>query len=139
MRIRRDLFEEMVGHAVGERPRECCGLVATDDGEAVQVYRATNRYEHPMYGYRLDDGELYRFNAEIEDAGRSLGAIYHSHPRTPPTPSQTDINLAHVPETGEPLWPGTIYIIVGFEGADPEVRAWRIRSDGYDEVELSVE
>ena len=139
MRISRALYDEIVAHARAEAPRECCGLVAADDGEAVRVYRAGNAYEHPMYGYRVDEAELYRAHADIEDAGLALGAIYHSHPRSPAVPSQTDINLAHVPNTDQPWWPGTIYVIVGLADYPPEVRAWNITAGGYEEVELQVE
>ena len=54
----------------------------------------------------------------IEDAGWELGAIYHSHTRSPPVPSQTDINLA--------FYPDALYVIVGVAGSAPEVRAFRI-------------
>jgi proteasome lid subunit RPN8/RPN11 len=66
--------------------------------------------------------------------------MYHSHPRTAAKPSQTDINTAVPPQLGKPLWPGTVYIIIGFpEGQDePEVRAFEIDADGVAEVALSV-
>ena len=43
-----------------------------------------------------------------EAAGADLGAIYHSHTRTEPYPSQTDINFAA-------NWPGVEWIIVGLD------------------------
>ena len=72
-------------------------------------------------------------------AGLDLGAIYHSHTRTEPKPSQTDINLAVMPGSGEQLWPGTLYVIVGVAGDEPEVKAYRIESAGVEEVALSVQ
>ncbi len=75
--------------------------------------------------------------ARSRSAGWDYGAIYHSHTRSAPTPSQTDINMALVPGVG-PLWPGSIYIIVGLAEAEPEVRAFRIESDTPEEVALSV-
>jgi len=36
------------------------------------------------------------------------------------------------------LWPGSLYLIVGVAGDEPEVRAWRIESDTPEEVVLSV-
>ena len=43
--------------------------------------------------------ELLRVHDRLdEDDGLELGAIYHSHTRTEPMPSQTDINLAFYPE-----------------------------------------
>ncbi|MGH2851802.1 MAG: Mov34/MPN/PAD-1 family protein [Solirubrobacteraceae bacterium] len=138
MRIRRDLVEEMLGYALAERPRECCGLVAASGDEAVRVYPVVNTHDHPEYGYVVDGRELLERLDEIEGEGWTLGAIYHSHPRTAPVPSQTDINLAFVPDVG-PVWPGSLYIIVGFETAEPCVRAYRIDSSTPEEVELSVE
>ena len=137
MRISRELLDAMIAHASEERPNECCGLVAASGDEAVRVYRVANVHDHPQYGYVVDGRELYERLDEIEAAGWRLGAIYHSHPRTAPIPSQTDINLAFVPAVGA-VWPGSLYIIVGFESAAAEVRAYRIESDTPEEVVLSV-
>ena len=58
-------------------------------------YRADNERDSP-YGYSLDGKSLLAaFNAAEE--GYDV-AIYHSHPRSPAEPSQTDINLAEYPE-----------------------------------------
>jgi|SRR5579862_4594262 len=137
MRIGRALYDEIVAHAEQSVPEECCGLVAASGEEAVRVYRVANVHEHPRYGYVVDGRELYARLEEIEGQGWRLGAIYHSHPRTAPIPSQTDINLAVVDGVG-PIWPGTLYIIVGFERAEPAVRAYRIETSAPQEVELSV-
>ena len=44
---------------------------------------------------------------EIEDNGWALGAIYHSHTRSPAYPSQTDVNLA--------FYPDALYVIVSLQ------------------------
>jgi proteasome lid subunit RPN8/RPN11 len=139
MRIASTLFDEMVAHACGGGPEERCGIIASRDGVAIQVYRARNALSTPRYGYRIDDGELYRIVTEIEGRGLDLGAIYHSHPRTEPVPSPADVNLAKSPLTDAPLWPGTIYVIVGFSATEPAVRAWHLRGDEVSEAELIVE
>jgi proteasome lid subunit RPN8/RPN11 len=66
----------------------------------------------------------------IDDAGLDLGAIYHSHTRSAPYPSQTDINLA--------FYPDTLYIIIGLAGHDPEVRAYTIRDGKVADAVLTV-
>ena len=68
----------------------------------------------------------------IEDAGNEIGAIYHSHPRSEPVPSQTDINLAK-------WWPDPLYVIVGLEQPEPDVRAWRIVDGTVSEAALEVD
>ena len=122
MRISQANWDEMIGHAQAEAPNECCGYVRIDDGHVGEVFRSRNLRESP-YGYELDPQSLFAAN-DLDDEGHGVG-IYHSHPRSPAEPSQTDINLAHYPH-----W---LYLIVSLAD-EPEVRAWRI-SDGRVEEE----
>ena len=119
-----------MAHAREEAPNECCGMIAARDGDAVRVYRARNAAASPLR-YEFDPREQYRIQMEIEDAGLDLGAIYHSHTRTEPYPSQTDINLAFYPEA--------VYVIVGLAGDQPDVRGYEIRDGRVQEAELVVE
>jgi [CysO sulfur-carrier protein]-S-L-cysteine hydrolase len=130
MRIDRELYDEMVTHARADAPNECCGMVASRDGEAVKVYPATNTAASPLR-YEIDGAEQYRIQLEIDDAGLDLGAIYHSHTRSAPYPSQTDINLA--------FYPDALYVIVGLADGDPDVRAFSIRDGQVSEAELLVQ
>jgi proteasome lid subunit RPN8/RPN11 len=129
MRIDRGLFEQMVAQAQAEAPNECCGMIATQDGVAIAVHPAVNKAASPLR-YEIDGLEQYRIQMEIEDAGLDLGAIYHSHTRSAPYPSQTDINLA--------FYPDALYVIVGLHGHDPEVRAYTIRDGQVAEAEIDV-
>jgi [CysO sulfur-carrier protein]-S-L-cysteine hydrolase len=131
MRIARELYEDMIAHARTEAPNECCGMVATRDGEAVQVHRATNVEASPLR-FEINPQEVLALHKAIDDAGADLGAIYHSHTRTQPKPSQTDVNFAK-------LWPDVLWIIVGLDGSEPEVRTWRIDDGRVSEAELVVE
>jgi [CysO sulfur-carrier protein]-S-L-cysteine hydrolase len=130
MRIGRRLYDEIVSHARAEAPNECCGMIASSDGSAVTVYPAVNAAASPLR-YEIDGAEQYRIQMAIEDAGLDLGAIYHSHTRSEPKPSQTDINLAFYPEA--------LYLIVGLAGDQPDVRAYEIRDGRVAEAELLVE
>ena len=130
MRIARQLYEDVVAHAREEAPNECCGMIATRNGEAVKVYRATNAAASPLR-YEIDGAEQYRIQMEIYDAELDLGAIYHSHTRTEPYPSQTDVNLA--------FYPDALYVIVGLADGQPDVRAYQIRDGRISEGELLVE
>ena len=118
MRISRELLDDVIAHARAEAPNECVGMIASRDGEAVAVHRARNAAASPLR-YEIDGMEQYKLQTAIEDAGLDLGAIYHSHTRSAPEPSQTDINLA--------LYPDSIYVIVGLERDEADVRAWWIR------------
>ena len=129
MRIPSELYAELIEHAREEAPNECCGMIASRDGEAVSVYRATNTAASPLR-YEIDGAEQYQIQMSIDDEGLDLGAIYHSHTRSAPYPSQTDINLA--------FYPDALYVIVGLAGEDPEVRAFEIRDGRVAEADLHV-
>ncbi len=129
MRIARELLDEIVAHARADAPDECCGMIASRDGEAVAVHRAANAAASPLR-YEIDGMEQYKLQTAIEDAGLELGAIYHSHTRSAPEPSQTDINLAFYPEA--------LYVIVGVAGEDADVRAWTIVDGKVSEAALEV-
>jgi proteasome lid subunit RPN8/RPN11 len=130
MRIARSVYDEMVAHAREEAPNECCGMVSSRNGETVALYRATNAAASPLR-YEIEGSEQYRIQMAIEDANLDLGIIYHSHTRSEPYPSQTDINLAFYPEA--------LYVIVGLAGEGAEVRAYTIRDGKVAEAELVVD
>ncbi len=129
MRIARALLDEVIAHARAEAPNECVGVIASRDGEAVAVHRATNAAASPLR-YEIDAKELFTLHEAIDAAGLDLGAIYHSHTRSAPEPSQTDINLA--------FYPDSLYVIIGLAGDEPEVRAYRIVDGRVDEAALEV-
>ena len=129
MRIPRALYDDIVAHAREDAPNECCGMIAARDGEAIAVHRAANAAAS-AFRYEFDGMEQYRIQTAIEDAGLELGAIYHSHTRSEPVPSQTDINLA--------FYPDSLYVIIGVRDAEPDVRAWRIVDGRYDQATLEV-
>ena len=136
MLIARALIDELIAHASEEAPNECCGVVAVQAGSstgparAVSVHPAVNTAASPLK-FEVDGRELLGLLDSIESEGLQLGAIYHSHTRTQPYPSQTDINFAV-------NWPGVEWIIVGLAGPEaPLVRSYRIDSGTVEEVAIA--
>jgi proteasome lid subunit RPN8/RPN11 len=127
VRISREHWDELVAHAREESPNECCGYLRLEDGDVAEVFRAVNE-RHSPYGYELGFKALEAAN-ELDDEGHGV-AIYHSHPRSPAEPSQTDINLAQ--------YPSWLHLIVSL-AAEPEVRAWRIADGRVSEEDLAVD
>ena len=137
LELPREYVDRMVGHAQGEAPNECCGLIAGEGGRAAAVHPMTN-VEHSPYRYRFDPKEFFMVSQGIEDGGRELLAFYHSHTHSPAYPSATDVRLATGPD-GTSMWPGVYYILVSL--ADPQqpvVRAFRIVDGAVSEEELQV-
>jgi proteasome lid subunit RPN8/RPN11 len=136
MLISRALIDELIAHASEEAPNECCGLVAVEPGvklrsaRAVSVHPAVNTAASPLK-FEVDGQELLTLLDAIEGEGLELGAIYHSHTRTHPYPSQTDINFAA-------NWPGVEWVIVGLAGPEaPLVCSYLIDGGVVEEIAVA--
>ncbi len=140
MKIAPNLLDAVVAHALEDPKNEVCGVVAVaaagaEEGgvtSAVEVHRAVNVHASPLK-FEIDPSELLALYNTIDDQDLELGAIYHSHVRSAPYPSQTDISFAA-------NWPGVEWIIVGLkDGEAPEVRSYLIEDGRVQEVALEVE
>jgi proteasome lid subunit RPN8/RPN11 len=139
MNISVELLDQVIAHALEDPENEVCGVVAVDAGgpedagpvRAARVHRAVNVHASPLK-FEISPKELLELYLAIEAEGHTLGAIYHSHVRSKPYPSQTDINFAA-------RWPGVEWIIVGLAGAHaPEVRSYLIEEGEVREVALEM-
>lgn len=125
------MLDQIVAQARAEAPNECCGIIGTRDGGAVTVFPVRNAAASPLR-YEMHPKDQLRVFDALDDAGLDVGAIYHSHTRSDPLPSQTDINLA--------FYPDALYVILGVKDADDDdVRAWRIVDGKVSEATLEVE
>jgi [CysO sulfur-carrier protein]-S-L-cysteine hydrolase len=128
VRISQADWDELVAHARDETPNECCGYLVIRDGEVERVVRGRNERQSP-YGYELDAQSMMDAWKLSEEDGVLVGS-YHSHPKSAPEPSQTDINLAA-------NWPDWLYVIVSLAG-EPSVRAWWMKDGRVDEEPVEV-
>jgi [CysO sulfur-carrier protein]-S-L-cysteine hydrolase len=131
VRIARALLDEIVAHAVRDAPNECCGVIAGRDGTATGVHETENVVASP-FRFEMDGLTLMGLIDRFEAGGDELAAIYHSHTRSEPYPSQTDLNFAA-------LWPGVEWLIVGVpKNGEPSVHHYRIEDGRIAEAELEV-
>lgn len=133
MRIDSALLERIVAHARRDFPNECCGMVGVRDERAVAVHEATNVAASPLR-FEVEGREILHAQDAFEDEGAELGAIYHSHTRSEPYPSQTDIGFAA-------HWgPDVEWLIVGLSrDGDATARCYRIEDGAVQEVDVEVE
>src|SRR5262245_44840527 len=103
LRLSRLDYEKMERHVRAHWPEEACGLLAGPDGVGGRVYVIEN-IRHSPVAYEMEASEQVRVMVEVEAQGWELLAIFHSHPHGPPSPSQTDIELAYYPESVYLIW-----------------------------------
>ncbi|MEF8780084.1 MAG: desampylase [Haloferacaceae archaeon] len=125
----REAYDEIVSRARHGGDAEVCGVLG---GRAIQsgsgpvrsgidavvttVYPVENVAASPRSRYELDPEEQLAAIEELTSRDLTLIGFYHSHPRGPPIPSETDLESA--------TWPDASYVIVAFDG-EPYVGSWR--------------
>ncbi len=131
-RLKGSLIDEMIQHAREEAPNECCGLLASKDGDIIAIHRAKNAEASP-YRFSIDAKEQLRIQDEMDEAGTDWAGFYHSHTGSPAVPSPTDIR-----QMSTFFGPPYVHFVIGIKDPEnPEVRVWYIE-DG-DKIEHEYE
>ncbi len=97
------MAEQMRRHVIDSAPFEACGLVAGQECQALVVIPITNQLHSPVR-FRMEPREQLAAFELIEAQGWELLAIYHSHPKGPPSLSPTDISEAYYPDVLHLIW-----------------------------------
>lgn len=157
-----DIWEDMIAHARGLDPRECCGILAGRDDTVTKQYRITNILatlheeelaqfdqakladlkqlspeERADVAFQMDARELSHAQQDIRQRDITLQAFYHSHTMSPARPSVTDITIAMEFERyrGVLNLPQPLHVILSLEDkASPVIRAYRIQDSHATEV-----
>jgi len=120
------IHEQMVAHALRDRPNECCGLLAGTDGTIVQAFPLVNALASPT-AYSAEPRSLLQAVKAARTAGLDVLGFYHSHPTSAPIPSRTDLE--------QNWWGGdVVFFIISLADPTPAVRAWRLAPADYQEV-----
>ncbi len=106
-----DIREEIEAAARAGAPDEICGVLGgsfdADSSRVRSHYPAENAARNPRTRYRLEPKEQLEIFDRLEERGEEIVGFYHSHPRGPFEPSDTDRELA--------TWPNRSYLIVSLE------------------------
>ena len=129
---RRKIYGQLLKHARHQPHRECCGILAGQDGIITQAFPARNVAADPVRNYEIARTEIASLMAELRKRRLEFLGIYHSHPHWMDTnePSLKDIALAH---------PEAIHFIVTPRPyATMPIRAFSIRDRRAMELEIQV-
>src|SRR5262249_39150906 len=129
LEIPRDLHDAMVAHCRSESPLECCGILAGVAPRVSSLHPLRNAARSETR-YNADPRDLIDVVVALRERGTEILAIYHSHPRWKPIPSNTDLEENHYGPVPR--------IIVSLLSEPPEVRVWRLEPDSYQELDWKL-
>lgn len=118
MQIRRAVIDAIVEHARREWPRECCGLLI-GGAELISESREARNARESEVAFLVDPADHFAAIRRARAAGTTVVGAYHSHPRSPATPSPADIREANDPQF--------VHVIVSLAGAEPQLGGFLIR------------
>lgn len=115
---------DMLKHLEDAKPGEGCGFFVAEAGEIVEVVPASN-VERTSWKYELDPDKMGEALVR-QESGEAVG-LFHSHPFSPPFPSQIDIACGYV---------GWLYIIAGLAEDPPLLNAFSVTEEGWQPLRL---
>lgn len=127
------ICDQVVAHLRAALPSEGCGLLAINDEPGATV--ATHFYpgsslDRSPTRYTMDPVEVIAAFRDMRERGWRLGAIVHSHPVSPATPSRTDLRESYYPEA--------LMVIASFQSEPPTLRAWNVRTGPAGPTEVTI-
>jgi len=133
VRSRRKVYGQLLGHARRQPHRECCGILAGQDGLITQAFPAKNVAADPIRNYEIAPKEIGRVMGELRRRRLEFLVIYHSHPHWMGTnePSLKDVALAHCSVAIH-------FIVTPRPYASAPIRAFSIRDGRVAELEIQV-
>ena len=135
VRIRGTALDLIASHARADQPRECCGLLIGTGDLIVEAVATLNVAADPIRRFEIPPVEhirqMRRCRTSSAETGQRLEVVgaYHSHPRSPPAPSSTDLEQAF----GE-----FVYLIAGpvVDAGEVEIRAYRLEGGVFESITI---
>jgi desampylase len=118
MRIADGVLEAIVAHASEAAPEECCGLLVGTSDAILESVRARNVADAPASRFLVDPKDHVDGRREARRRGLEVVGFYHSHPRSPALPSETDV--------AEASYPDCLYMIVSLASEPPDARLFQM-------------
>ena len=84
--IARPALENIIAHARGEAPSECCGLLLGGGLTIAEAARTTNIASNRYSRFLIDPKQHIDIRRHARARRVEVAGFYHSHPRPPPMP-----------------------------------------------------
>ena len=110
-------------------PIEACGIIAGEDLISRKIYEITNSLNSPME-FLMDPAEMVEAFWDMEIHNWEPIAFFHSHPVSPPFPSQTDLKRNYYPDTP--------HLIAGQQGGNWVIRAFFLFKTNFQEIRIEL-
>ena len=126
------VLERIADHARRDAPNECCGLLIGAAERIDEALPLQNRASDPQRRYEIDPRDFLAAMKRCRGTSAGILGAYHSHPRSAPEPSQSDLAEA---------FGDFLYVIAGpvAEALPVAIRAYRLENGNFRSVSLVID
>lgn len=128
LKIKKDIYNQMITHASEGLPNEACGYLAGQEDTITKFYPMTNVDQSPEH-FSFDPKEQFAVVKDARKEKLSLLSVYHSHPETPARLSDEDIHELNDPNT--------VYIIVSLKDEKPDAKGYTLAKPDSNTIEIT--
>lgn len=122
---------QIADHGADQYPSEACGLLAGTEDHIAAAFPMRNVAEAAETRFQVDPNEQLQALKAIDEARLEWIGIYHSHPRSAPIPSTSDLR--------EWADSGLLQLIVSLERSKPQLKLWRLDQSSVSAEDLVYE
>ena len=133
IRLKYELYDEMVKYAKEHLPEEACGLIAGEENEEgriiKKIYYLTNT-DHADDHFTMDPKEQLDAVKDMRANGLKPLGNWHSHPESPSRPSEEDIRLSYDPKAS--------YMILSLMAENPVLNSFHVENGEVTKEDLRI-
>ncbi len=115
-RVKSRVVDRVVAHARRLAPDECCGVLIGDGQDVLDALPARNIADKPTVRFLIDPKDHLDALRGARRRGLDIVGFYHSHPRSPAVPSDTDLAEAN--------YPHHLFLIVSLKHPQPDLQLY---------------
>ena len=131
VQLPRQIVNQILSQAQAREQDEVCGLISLNKNNKMALMPIKNVATDTSHFFDMDASETVQAMKTIRNQDAELFAIYHSHPSTPATPSQTDIEKSGYPDA--------LYLIISLSTKGVlELKGYKIQEDKVVAIDLII-
>ncbi len=132
--------DQLYAQMRADAPNETCGFIGGKNARAEKIYPIPNAAAKRITNFLMDANAQLAALQDMDANDYDILAIYHSHPNSAPSPSETDLRDAWSASLQEPYYPNTLYLILSMRHLDaPEMRAYHLHNQEWIETPIVIE
>ncbi|MDP8217839.1 MAG: M67 family metallopeptidase [Candidatus Theseobacter exili] len=129
IKIKKGIVDLILKEGRDYAPFESCGYFAGKEGVVAKRYALRNIDESSDH-YSMDPAEQFAVIKQVRAEGLDIIAVYHTHPETPPWPSEEDIRLAYDPSI--------IYVIASLMNDECKIKSFSIKEGVVEKIKQEI-